>query len=424
MLVLIQTGMHIAVALLLLSFVSVWLIKGDISIAGRLLALAAEKSIASYAFGIIPLFVLMGVLVSVSGVGRDTFDVAGQIFRRVRGGLGMATVAANAVFAAINGTSIASASVFTRIAVPELMRLGYTPRFAVGVVAGSSVLGMLIPPSLLLILFGIIAETSIGDLFIAGILPGILLSAAFAALIYLLVRLAPHFVMQGGSLPALTDTVDPPRVLIAKAAPIIVLIVVVLGGIYGGVFTAVEAGGVGALGALILALARRSLTLRRFWNVLVETGYVTASISFLIIGAHLYANMLALSGLPDFLGTWIEQSGLGFTPLLIAYLILVLMLGTILDAASIMLIAVPLILPIVTQLDVNVIWFGIITIIAVEVGLLTPPLGIACFVVKANLEDERVTINEIFLGALPFAVVMVLVLAIVVLVPWFALALL
>jgi tripartite ATP-independent transporter DctM subunit len=308
--------------------------------------------------------------------------------------------------------------------VPELMRLGSTPRFAVGVVAGSSVLGMLIPPSLLLILFGIIAETSIGDLFIAGILPGILLSAAFAALIYLLVRLAPHFVMQGGSLPALTDTVDPPRVLIAKAAPIIVLIVVVLGGIYGGVFTAVEAGGVGALGALILALARRSLTLRRFWNVLVETGYVTASISFLIIGAHLYANMLALSGLPDFLGTWIEQSGLGFTPLLIAYLILVLMLGTILDAASIMLIAVPLILPIVTQLDVNVIWFGIITIIAVEVGLLTPPLGIACFVVKANLEDERVTINEIFLGALPFAVVMVLVLAIVVLVPWFALALL
>ncbi|MFT5180930.1 MAG: C4-dicarboxylate transporter DctM subunit, partial [Alphaproteobacteria bacterium] len=162
MIVLIQTGMHVAVVLMLVSFVSVWMIKDNPNIAGRLVAQASESAIAQYNFGVIPLFVVMGLLVSASGMGRDTFDVAAQSFRNVRGGLGMATVSANAVFAAVNGSTIASASVFTKIAVPELLRLGYSPRFSVGVVAGSSILGMLIPPSLLLIVFGIIAEVSIG----------------------------------------------------------------------------------------------------------------------------------------------------------------------------------------------------------------------------------------------------------------------
>ena len=195
MLLLVQSGMHIAVALLLLSFVSVWAIKGDFQIAGGLLALSTTKSVASYSFGVIPLFVVMGMFVGISRVGRDTFEVAAQLFRSIRGGLGMATVMANAVFAAVNGTSIASASVFTRIAVPELLRLGYTPRFAVGVVAGSSVLGMLIPPSLLLILYGIIAEVSIGDLFTAGIIPGIVLAAFFSITIWILATFFPRFVL-------------------------------------------------------------------------------------------------------------------------------------------------------------------------------------------------------------------------------------
>lgn len=417
MLVLVQSGMHIAVALLLLSFVSVWAIKGDFEIAGGLLALSTTKSVASYSFGVIPLFVVMGMFVGISGVGRDTFEVAAQLFRSLRGGLGMATVMANAVFAAVNGTSIASASVFTRIAVPELLRLGYSPRFAVGVVAGSSVLGMLIPPSLLLILYGIIAEVSIGDLFTAGIVPGIVLAVLFAIMIWGLATFFPRFVMaqNDGDRPAATE--HPPGVLLAKLSPITLLIVVVLGGIYGGVFTPTEAGAVGALGALLLALVRRSLTVKSLWGILIETGHVTASILFLLVAAHLYATMLALSGLPDFLGTWMRESGLGFYGIMTVYLIVIVALGCILDSASIMLILLPLILPIMSGLDVNMIWFGVITVVAIEIGLLTPPLGVAVFVVKNNMRDDRISVNDIFAGAAPFALTMLLLVLLLLAVP-------
>ena len=180
MLVLIWAGMHVAVVLGIVSFVGVWLIRGDVSVAANLLATASQDAIASHIFGVVPLFVLTGFLVAIADVGKDAFEVANQLLRRLRGGLGIATVASNAVFAAITGISIASAAVFTRVAVPEMLRFGYNPRFAVGVVAGSSVLGMLIPPSLLMILYGFLSEQSVGELFIAGIIPGLLLALGFS----------------------------------------------------------------------------------------------------------------------------------------------------------------------------------------------------------------------------------------------------
>lgn len=421
MVVLIQTGMHVAIVLMGLSFIAVWMIKENVNVAGSLISKSAESAIASYNFGVIPLFVVMGLLVSVTGMGRDTFDVAGQVFRNMRGGLGMATVAANAVFAAINGTTIASASVFTKLAVPELMRLGYTPRFSVGVVAGSSVLGMLIPPSLLLIVFGIIAEVSIGALFTAGIVPGLLLAGAYAVTISLLIRFFPAFVTKDGISEGVEGDLLSFAELVAKMFPVALLILVVLGGIYGGVFTPVEAGGVGALGSLLIAVVKRRLTLRMLWGVLVETGYVTAAISFLIISAHMYANMLALSRLPNVLGEWIDAANLSLTALLIIYLVLLVLLGTILDAVSIMLITLPLVMPVMLAANVDLVWFGIITIIAVEIGLLTPPLGLAVFVIKTNLADPRITLNDIFIGAAPFALTMLVVLAIVTAFPQLAL---
>lgn len=425
-LLLIQSGMHVSVALLLLSFGGVWAMKDNGVIAGKMLSLAAAESISSYAFGVIPLFVLMGLLVGASDIGRDTFDVCNRLFRRMRGGLGVSTVAANAVFAAVQGTTIASASVFTKVAVPELIRLGYTPRFAVGVVAGSSVLGMLIPPSLLLILYGIVAEVSIGQMFTAGIIPGILLAFAFVVLIGYLVRRHPRFVGEGALKLAEPDpeTDASAMELIVLISPIVILIAIVLGGIYGGLFTPTEAGGVGALAALILAIAKRRLSWAAFKDVLIETGYVTASISFLLIAAHLYANMLALSGLPDFMGHWIETTNIGLVGVLIVYLIAIILLGTILDSASIMLILLPLVVPVMAKLGVDLVWFGIVTVIAVEIGLLTPPLGIACFVIRANLEDDRITLGDIFRGAAPFALTMLIVLALVVAIPWLATGLL
>ncbi|MBW2095968.1 MAG: TRAP transporter large permease [Deltaproteobacteria bacterium] len=421
---LIYAGMHVAIALTLLSFLGVWFIRGNWAIASKLLALAAADSISGYIFGVVPLFVLMGMFISISGIGKDTFDVANRLFGRLEGGLGIATVAANAVFAAVTGISIASAAVFTKVAVPEMMRLGYRPRFAVGVVTGSSVLGMLIPPSLLLILFGVLTETSIGDLFKAGILPGIVLSAGFSAAILVMAYRFPGYVHT-----TIARKADDPNNEISlagavgKLIPIALLIFLVLGGIYAGWFTPTESGAVGALGALVLAMGKRNMTMVKLWQVLTETGHVTVSILFLIISANIYGRMLALSGITGFIGTWIGHSGLGLYPVLSIYLVVVLLMGTILDSTSILMIIVPLIYPIIQPFGVNFVWFGLVTVIAIEVGLITPPLGIAAYVVKSTLDDQSITLNDVFAGAFPFVIIMILVLALIVIFPQISLIL-
>jgi C4-dicarboxylate transporter, DctM subunit len=414
MLVLIYAGMYVAFALAGLSFAGVWLIRGDFGIAANMLALAVNDAISDYVFAVVPLFVLMGLLVAVADIGRDTFEVADHYLHRIRGGLGIATVAANAIFAAITGISIASAAVFTKVAVPEMLRHGYTPRFSVGVVAGSSVLGMLIPPSLLLILYGVLTEKSIGDLFIAGIIPGILLALAYSIGIVLIASLRPELVYAD---PKAADARSRSRTplsagdIAGKMLPIVALVVLVLGGIYGGLFTPVEAGAVGAAGALAIALVKRRLTFSSFWTVLVETAHITAAICFLIISASLYSRMLAISGVTELLRTVIVDTGFGFAGLLTVFIIVVLILGTLLDSSSIMLITIPLVLPALTGFGTDLIWFGIVTLLAVEIGLLTPPFGIAVFVIKATLgPDSRISLKDIFAGAFPFACVMFLVL--------------
>ena len=422
-LVLVYIGVHIGVALSLLSFIGVSLIREDMTIAGKLLALAAGESLRRFEFGVIPLFVLMGLLVSVSGIGKDTYDVANHLFRRVKAGLGTATVAANAVFAAVTGSSIASASVFTKVAVPEMLRLGYNPRFAVGVVAGSSVLGMLIPPSMLLILFGILTESSIGALFIAGILPGILLAAAFSILNWVLAHRFPNFVAIGGEVQKAESFMGTGE-LAGKLVPIVILIFIVLGGIWLGWFTATEAGGIGAFAALVLSILKRTLTWANLWQVLKETGHVTAAICFLLISAHLYSKMIVVSGIPGVMEGFIQSSGLGPGELLAIYIVTIILLGTILDSGSIMLITVPLAFPILQNLGVDLIWFGIVTIIAVEIGLLTPPLGIACFVIHNNLQRDDITVGDIFTGAAPYAATMLIVLLLIIAFPQIPLALL
>lgn len=423
LLVLVYAGMHVAIALILISFVGVWVIRGDITIASNLISLAASDSIATYEFGVIPLFVLMGMFVSLSGMGRDIFDVAHVAFRRIKGGLGVTTVAANAVFAAVTGVTIASASVFTKVAVPEMIRLGYQPRFAVGVVAGSSVLGMLIPPSLLFIIYGILAETSIGDLFISGILPGLLLSSAYVA--YILVRAYwfPNSVIAHEVVDEDAGHKRSPGWYIAKIGPVLLLIVAVMGGIYGGVFTPTEAGGVGALVALLISLAKRKLDWRGLWRTLVETGHVTASIGLIIIAAHVYARMLAVAGVPKLFSDVLVGAELGLYGVLALYVALVIVLGTIIDAASIMLICVPLFLPVVLAFGADIVWFGVITVLAVEIGMLTPPFGIAVFVIRNNLRDAKISLNDIFAGAFPFACIMLLVLILIIAFPWFSLGL-
>ena len=426
MLVLIYSGMHVAITLGLLSFIGVWLIRDDVGVAANLMAQAVSDAVASHIFGVVPLFVLTGFLVARADVGKDAFEVANQAFRRIRGGLGVATVAANAVFAAITGISIASAAVFSRVAVPQMLRFGYQPKFAVGVVAGSSVLGMLIPPSLLMILYGFLSEQSVGDLFTAGIVPGLLLAVAYAVMIVLMATFKPDLVKVPGAQVAEDDT---PLMgwgeMAAKTLPIVVLIGAVLGGIYAGWFTATEAGAVGAALALAIALLRRKLTWRSFWGVLTETGHVTVAVSFLIICASIYTRMLAMSGTPQALVGWMAAMGFGVGIFLLLYIVLILLLGTVIDSSSIMLIVLPLMLPVAEQLGLNLIWFGIITVVAVEIGLLTPPFGLSVYVVKSTLGDTvPVKLGDIFIGAAPFTLTMLAVLGLLVAFPQLSLVLL
>ena len=418
MLLLIYAGMHVPVVLALISFVGVWMIKGNVNIATSLLWRSSAKTVADFLFGVIPLFVLMGLLVSAAGMGRDTYDIANSMLRKVRGGLGMATVVANAIFAAITGVSIASATVFTRISVPEMLRYGYKGRFAVGTVAGSSVLGMLIPPSILLIIYALIAEESVGDLFIAGIGPGILLTAAFCGLIAIMAYGFPNMVAEPGALDRQIDKKGMPvGEFLRKTYPILCLIKVVLGGIYMGLYTPSEAGAAGGFVALIFALARKQLTFRKLWNILVETGHITATLLFLIIAASMYSRMLGISGLPTELGKVIGDMDASLTQLLILYVVVLIILGTIIDSVSIMLIAVPLFLVVLKPFDIDLVWFGVVTVIATEIGLLTPPLGLAVYVIKSTLVQKDISLADIFIGAAPFAVTMLLVLIMVMIFP-------
>jgi C4-dicarboxylate transporter DctM subunit len=416
--VLIALGLYVPFALMLCSFLGVWAIRDNPELAVRMLSLAANDAIANYFFGVIPLFVFMGFVVSETGLGRDAFDVANLMFRRLKGGLAIGTVGANTIFAATTGVSIASAAVFTKVAVPEMVRRGYSKRFAVGVVAGSSVLGMLIPPSLLLILYGLLTQQSIGDMFIAGIGPGLVLALAFCIGIVVMAWLTPGFV---GAPENVAFEAMSPREFLTKGLPITLLIVMVLGGIYGGFFTPVEAGAAGSIGAVIIALVRRTLSWQSFRRILIDTGIVTSTVCFLLIAAQMYSRMLAFSGVPG--GVASAAAGADLTlPLLIAiYLAIIVALGMILDSTSIMLIIVPIMVPVFAPMDVNLVWLGILTVIAVEIGLLTPPFGISVYVIKGALDDQKIKLGDIFLGAAPFALIMLVVLVLVAMFPQIAL---
>lgn len=414
-------GMPIAIALLLTGFLGLALIKHDVGIATRAVALAADGTVSEYVFATVPLFVLMGLFVTVSEVGRDAFRAAQIVFGRVYGGLGVATVAANAVFAAITGISIAAAAIFTKIAVPEMVRQGYTPRFAVGLTAGSSLLGMLIPPSLLLIIYGVLAEVSIGALFVAAVIPGILLAVAFAVAVMLMAWLWPSFV---GHVRRDAAADGGAAAVLQGLAPVVALIVLVLGGIYGGVFTPTEAGAAGAFGAMVIALLKRRLDWKKLWNVISETGQVSVSILFLIIAASTFSRMLTLTELPQDMAAFLGGTGLGMFGFLAAYVVLLIVLGTLLDSTSIMLIMLPFALPVAAALGANLVWFGVITTIAIEIGLLTPPFGLSVYVIKASMDDPRISLATIFGGALPFVLITLAVTILLMVFPQLSLALL
>lgn len=413
MVISILIGIDVAVALLATSFVGMWFI-GDFYTACSLFGTTAFGTLAEYVLATVPLFIMMGILGNMSGATEDLFDSANILLARFRGGLGMATVLANAVFAAITGASIVSAAVFSKVAYPQMKRLGYEKKFALGAVAGSSSLGMLIPPSLLFIYYGYLTTESIGRLFIAGILPGLVLTAVFCIGIWIMVTLKPE--LAGHSQDARPATRSKRLLVVLKPWAAVLLILITLGGIYTGIVTPTEAGALGAFIALIITLLRGRFTWIGLWRELIGVGSTVGSIFILIIGAQMFSRMLAFSTLPAALSSFIM--GLSVPPYIIIFLLIgmYLILGALIDSGSIILVTTPIVFPIITGLGYDPIWYAVVCVLSSEVGLITPPFGLSVFVVKSVLGDE-VTVEEIFRGAFPFVIMMAVAIVIICLFP-------
>jgi tripartite ATP-independent transporter DctM subunit len=407
---LIILGFHVGVALALVSFTGVYMITGKFRVAASVLQSTSYNGVNDYVFAVIPLFVVMGLFATQSGATRDLFDAAESLLRRLRGGIGIATVIANAIFAAITGVSVASAAVFSKLAIPEMNRLGYERKFGLGIVASSALLGMLIPPSILMIVYGVITEESIGRLFAAGVGPGLVVAGVLILTILVSVWLKPELAGREGEI--VVENNQPRWELVLKIVPIFALITLVLGGIYGGFFTPTEAGAVGALGALILIVLRGRFTGASLIEMLLDTGKACASIFFLLITAQMYSRMLTLSRLPDALTQWATSLDVPGIVIILAFIVVLIILGCIIDSVSIMLLTMPIMVPIAITLGYDKVWFGMIAILTIELGLLTPPFGMVVFAMKASLPPD-VRIEEIFLGAAPFFFMLIIALALV-----------
>lgn len=412
---LILLGVHIGVALALCSGLGVYLIFGSSGPALAIISNTAYEAIRNDVFAVIPLFVLMGEFVARSGAAGDLYRICDRTLRRLPGRLAIATIAGNTVFAAVTGVSIAAAAAFSRIAYPEMKKVGYDQSFALGAVAGSACLGMLIPPSVLLIVWAVLTELSVGALFIAGILPGLLLAFLFAAYVVVAAirnpAIAPAF-----DAPLVEPTRAEVRSELVGGLGILFLVALVIGGIWGGLFTPTEAAGFGAIGALLIALVK-GMGPRAFMVALLQSGRTTAPIMFLLITAQMYSRLLALGGgVNTIQGLF---TGSGFDPLTIILMMAAvwLVLGMLIDSVSIILLTVPIFAPLAASLGYDPIAFAIFGILVIEAGLLTPPFGLLVFTVKSAVPDPTATLGMIFRGSIPYFLLILVAAAIVLFVP-------
>jgi C4-dicarboxylate transporter, DctM subunit len=369
-----------------------------------------------YMLSVVPLFVLMGNLVSQGGLSRDIYQAAYAFLGHRRGGLVTSTIVASAGFGAVCGSSTATVATIARIAMPEMQRLGYSQPLAAASVAAGGTLGILIPPSAVMVLYGIITETSIGALFAAGLLPGLLASAAYVAAGAWTVWRDPA----AGPRGMRTGWIERLRAL-RDVWAVLALFLLVIGGMYGGLFTAVEAAGVGAVGGLVIALARRQLSLRILKDVLVDSAVTTAMVFSIIIGAMLFANFVNLTGMPAELGQWIRSLDLSATLVLLVICGIYVALGCVMESISMVLLTIPVFFPVVVGLGVDPVWFGILIVCVVEIGLITPPVGMNVFVIRAFASS--VPIGRIWRAMVPFVVADIVRLAVLIAAPSFVLLL-
>jgi C4-dicarboxylate transporter, DctM subunit len=364
----------------------------------------------AYTLSVIPLFILMGNFVARAGLAHELFAAAYAFIGHFRGGLAHATVAACAGFGAICGSSIATAATMSKVAYPSMKKQGYSDSLATGVMAAGGTLGIMIPPSTIMVIYGIITETNIGKLFAAGVIPGILTALLMMAGIAVMTARDPSHA------PAGERSTWPQRWAALRGIwGVLVLVIVVLGGIYGGVFTATEGAGIGASGAFLFALARKRLTWAVLYQVLVESARTTAMLFTLLIAATIFANFVNFTTMPGDLKTWITGQGLSPTMIIAAMMLIYVVLGTVMEELTMVLLTIPLFFPIVTALGFDPVWFGVLIVMIVQIGLISPPVGMNLFVLNSLLPG--VGLGAIFRGCWPFVAVMIFVLVLLVAFP-------
>ncbi|MGA1289102.1 MAG: TRAP transporter large permease [Rubrivivax sp.] len=405
----------LGIALLVVSFVGIGSLNG-FEVARTLVPMTLSEAVFSYELAVVPLFILMGNILSRTGISDDLFRAAYAFLGAVRGGLALATIVTCAGFSAVCGSSFATAATMAKVCYPSMKRYGYSERLATGTSAAGGTLGILIPPSIILMIYGILTQTNIGHLFIAAILPGLLGLVMYMATVYLTAVLRPHEAPRGDRVSAREKWQS-----LSGVWPFCLLFLIVIGGLYLGVFTATEAGGIGAGTALIIALAQRRITLRSFREIFVETANTSVMLYVVLFGAMLFAKLISFSGLADGLLDLVQGSGLSRMGVLLAILAVFLLLGCVMDSMAIILIFVPLFTPTLLAQGFDLIWFGIVVVVLTEIGLITPPIGMNVFVLKANLPN--VAVGTIFRGLVPFIAADVLRLALLVAVPGISLVL-
>jgi tripartite ATP-independent transporter DctM subunit len=380
----------------------------------KLIGQTSMRTVTDYTFGVIPMFMLMGAFVSVSGVSRELFRAANAFIGHLRGGLGMATVIACGGFAAICGSSVATAATFSSVAYPEMRRFGYPQSFSTGVIAAGGTLGAMLPPSTVLAVYAILTQQDIGKLFMAGIIPGLLAMAMYVLTISVIVRVKPDWLPRG---PA-TTWAQRFAGLKDVWAPLL-LFVFVIGGLYGGFFTPTEAGGVGATGAFLLGVLRGKLDRKGILEALLSATRTSAAVFTVLIGALIFGYFLTITQTPQKLTGFLTELGLGPYGVLALIMLMYLVLGCLMDAMAMIILTVPIIFPVIVQLGFDPIWFGIIIVMTVELGLIHPPVGMNVFVIKSVVHD--VSFTTIFKGVIPFVLTDLLRLLILIAFPIIAL---
>ena len=380
----------------------------------KMVGQTSMRTVTDYNFAVVPMFLLMGSFASTSGMSRELFRGANAFMGHLRGGLGIATIAACGGFAAICGSSVATAATFSRVAYPEMRRFGYPQSFSTGVIAAGGTLGIMIPPSTVFAVYGLITEQDVGKLFIAGVLPGALAVSMYMITITIIGAVRPGF------LPAGKRASSAERIAALKEIwATMLLFIFVIGGIYGGLFTATEAAGMGAAGAFLIGIVRRRLSGPDIRRSLLEATRTTAAVFTVLIGALLFGYFLTVTQTPQKVTAFLTGLGLGRYGVLALIMLLYLVLGCLMDALAMIILTVPIIFPLIITLGFDPIWFGVLIVMTVELGLIHPPVGMNIFVIKSVVEDVR--ISTIFYGVLPFIITDILRLIILIAFPIIAL---